>query len=64
MSPLKSPPQKVRVSDKDQRVQYDDETLTPEQLLDILDDDDFDDDYEPPVHVANPWTRARRVVCN
>ena len=64
MNPLKSPPQKVRVSDKDQRVQYDDETLTPEQLLDILDDDDFDDDYEPPVPVANPWTRARRVVCN
>lgn len=54
LSPLKSPPTKVRVPDKDQRVwnDADDDGVAEELLYDILNDmrEDMDDDYEPPTH--------------
>ncbi|XP_032231291.1 uncharacterized protein LOC116614423 [Nematostella vectensis] len=57
-SPLKSPPSKTRVPDKDQRVWNDDEDFAVEDIYDIQNDlwDDMDDDYEPPIAVNNPWT--------
>ena len=58
MSPFKSPPTKVRVGDKDQRVWNDDDDLVEEDVVDAIDSDDLDDDYEPPTHVDNPWTRS------
>ena len=59
LSPLKSPPRKVRVGDRDQRVWNDDDDLAPEDVLAFVDDDDFDDDYEPPTNVANSSTLGR-----
>ena len=64
MSPFRSPPTKVRIGDKDQRVWNDDDELVAEDVVDAIDSDDFDDDYEPPTHVENPWTRSsRHQVC-
>ncbi|XP_068738311.1 uncharacterized protein, partial [Montipora capricornis] len=60
VSPFKSPPTKVRVGDKDQRVWNDDDDLVAEDVLDAIDSDDHDDDYEPPYHMENPWTRSSR----
>lgn len=64
MDPFRSPPTKVRVGDKDQRVWNDDDDLVAEDVLDTtgvaIDSDDVDDDYEPPNHVENPWTRSTR----
>lgn len=61
LSPLKSPPTKVRVPDKDQRVwNDDDDDGVPEDLLyDILNElrEDMDDDYEPP-------TSQRSIIHN
>lgn len=56
MSPFKSPPTKVRVGDKDQRVWNDDDDLVEEDVLDAIDSDDLDDDYEPSIDEDNPWT--------
>lgn len=60
MSPFKSPPTKVRVGDKDQRVWNDDDDLVAEDVFDALDldEDDLDDDYEPPIYISNPWSRS------
>ncbi|XP_067033351.1 micronuclear linker histone polyprotein-like [Acropora muricata] len=58
VSPFRSPPIKVRVGDKDQRVWNDDEDLVAEDVLDAIDPDDLDDDYEPPHHLDSPWTRS------
>lgn len=60
MSPFKSPPTKVRVGDKDQRVWNDDDDLVAEDVFDTLDlvEDDLDDDYEPPIYISNPWSRS------
>lgn len=61
MSPFKSPPTKVRVGDKDQRVWNDDDDLVPDDVLYAVDWDDFDEDYEPPSNLENPWTRSLRT---
>lgn len=58
MSPFKSPPTKVRVGDKDQRVWNDDDDIVADDVLDAIDSDDLDDDYQPSVHVDNPWSRS------
>lgn len=29
-----------------------------EDVLDAIDPDDLDDDYEPPHHLDSPWTRS------
>lgn len=65
MSPFRSPPTKVRIGDRDQRVWNDDDSLVAEDILAAIDSDDVDDDYEPPNQVTNPWTRnTRQQVCN
>jgi len=60
LSPFKSPPTKVRVGDKDQRVWNDDDDLVAEDVFDALDlvEDDLDDDYEPPIYISNPRSRS------
>ncbi|KAL9981638.1 hypothetical protein ACROYT_G010370 [Oculina patagonica] len=60
LSLFRSPPTKVRVGDRDQRVWNDDDTVVAEDVLGAIDSDDVDDDYEPPTHVENPWTRTTR----
>lgn len=60
LSPFRSPPTKVRVGDKDQRVWNDDDELVEEDVFGAFDLDDFDDDYEPSSHYSNPWTRQSR----
>lgn len=60
LSPFRSPPTKVRIGDKDQRVWNDDDELVEEDILGAVDSDDFDDDYEPSSHFHNPWTRQSR----
>ena len=46
------------MGDKDQRVWNDDDDLVAEDVLGLIELDDFDDDYVPPNHVENPWTRS------
>jgi len=47
------------VGDKDQRVWNDDDEVVAEDVLAAVESsDDLDDDYEPPIHVDNPWTRS------
>lgn len=60
MSPFKSPPTKVRVGDKDQRVWNDDDDLVAEDVFNALDlvEDDLVDDYEPPIYISNPSGRS------
>lgn len=73
LSPFKSPPKQVRVPDKDQRVWNDDDDIAAADLMDVgeeMESDDFDDDYEPSIHVTNPWSRqagshqVRQVATN
>lgn len=64
LSPFRSPPTKVRVGDRDQRVWNDDDSLVADDVLDAIDSDDSDDDHEPPISIENPRTRStRRQVC-
>ena len=64
LSPFRSPPTKVRVGDRDQRVWNDDDDLVADDILDAIGSDDSDDDHEPPISIENPRTRrTRRQVC-
>lgn len=60
MDPFRSPPTKLRVGDRDQRVWNDDDDLVADDIHEAIDLDDIDDDYEPPINVGNPWTRRTR----
>ena len=64
MDTLKSPPYKVRVKDVDQPVWNAEDSIVVEDYE--FSEDDFDDDYEPSIHVANPWTRQVmcQLICN
>ena len=36
----------------------DDDVVAEDVLAAVESSDDLDDDYEPPIHVDNPWTRS------
>lgn len=64
LDPFRSPPTKVRVGDRDQRVWNDDDDLVADDVLDVIDSNDANDYQEPPISVEIPWTRStRRQVC-
>lgn len=65
LSPLKSPPTKVRVPDKEQRVWNDDDEIAFQDFVDDVQNDmreDMDTDYVPPVDMASGWTRTHMSV--
>jgi len=64
LDPFRSPPTKVRVGDRDQRVWNDDDDLVADDLLDAIDSNNSNDDQEPSISVENPRTRrTRQQVC-
>ena len=63
LDPFRSPPTKVRVGDRDQRVWNDDDDLVADDL-DAIDSDDSNGDQESPFSLENSPTRStRRQVC-